>query len=103
MFRFELRYELPCTYFSSRKLAAVNFEPASTPCAAPSLLYLTTAAALHAPPCLRHRDQTCSDRLFEDFPSVPNSSGLLVQADEGFLFPIVDLIKEDLPPPTVKS
>ncbi|KZV52309.1 hypothetical protein F511_37699 [Dorcoceras hygrometricum] len=27
------------------------------------------------------------------FPSVPNSSGLLVQADEGLVFPIVDLIR----------
>ncbi|KZV33855.1 hypothetical protein F511_27756 [Dorcoceras hygrometricum] len=35
----------------------------------------------------------CSDRLFEEFPSMPNSSGLLVQADEGFLFPVVDLIR----------
>ncbi|KZV30178.1 hypothetical protein F511_20808 [Dorcoceras hygrometricum] len=34
---------------------------------------------------------------------MPNSSGLLVQADEGVEFPIVDLIKEDLPPPTLKS
>ncbi|KZV52101.1 hypothetical protein F511_39843 [Dorcoceras hygrometricum] len=32
-----------------------------------------------------------------------NSSGLLVQADEGVVFPIVDLIEEDLPPPTLKS
>ncbi|KZV37013.1 histone-lysine N-methyltransferase ASHH1-like [Dorcoceras hygrometricum] len=67
----------------------------STPCAAPSLLYLTTAAAPRraAAPCRRRRDRTCSDRLLEKFPSVPNSSGLLVQADEGFLFPIVDLIR----------
>ncbi|KZV52225.1 hypothetical protein F511_39351 [Dorcoceras hygrometricum] len=34
---------------------------------------------------------------------MPNSSGLLVQADKGILLPVVDLIKEFLPSPTVKS
>ncbi|KZV33856.1 hypothetical protein F511_27757 [Dorcoceras hygrometricum] len=34
---------------------------------------------------------------------MPNSSGLLVQADKGVVFSVVDLIKEDLPPPTLKS
>ncbi|KZV53033.1 hypothetical protein F511_31404 [Dorcoceras hygrometricum] len=46
------------------------------------------------------RDRTCSDQLDEEFPSVLNSSVLLVQADEGVLNPVVDLI-DDLPPPTV--
>ncbi|KZV46236.1 hypothetical protein F511_08679 [Dorcoceras hygrometricum] len=46
-----------------------------------------------AAPCRCSRDRTCSDRLLEKFPSVPNSSVLLVQADEGFLFPVVDLIR----------
>ncbi|KZV52271.1 hypothetical protein F511_39348 [Dorcoceras hygrometricum] len=32
-----------------------------------------------------------------------NSSALLVQTDEGLVLPVVDLIKEDLPPPTLKS
>ncbi|KZV14362.1 hypothetical protein F511_43538 [Dorcoceras hygrometricum] len=36
------------------------------------------------------------------FCSCQNSSALLVQTDEGLVFPIVDLIKEDLPPPTLK-
>ncbi|KZV26274.1 hypothetical protein F511_40737 [Dorcoceras hygrometricum] len=45
----------------------------------------------------------CSDQLFEEFPSVLISSGLLVQADEGTLLPVVDLIRHNLPPPTVKS
>ncbi|KZV39535.1 hypothetical protein F511_32703 [Dorcoceras hygrometricum] len=45
----------------------------------------------------------CSCQLFEEFPSVLISSGLLVQADEGTLLPIVDLIRRNLPPPTVKS
>ncbi|KZV17979.1 hypothetical protein F511_36819 [Dorcoceras hygrometricum] len=45
-------------------------------------------------------DRTCSDQLDEEFPSVLNSSVLLVQADEGVLNPVVDLI-DDLPPPTV--
>ncbi|KZV35594.1 pentatricopeptide repeat-containing protein mitochondrial-like [Dorcoceras hygrometricum] len=31
------------------------------------------------------------------------SSGLLVQADEGTLLPVMDLIRRNLPPPTVKS
>ncbi|KZV31090.1 hypothetical protein F511_28267 [Dorcoceras hygrometricum] len=55
------------------------------------------------PPPPRRRDRTCSDRRVEEISFVPNSSGLLVQADEGVAFPIVDMIKEDLPPPTVKS
>ncbi|KZV43866.1 acyl-CoA dehydrogenase-related protein [Dorcoceras hygrometricum] len=45
----------------------------------------------------------CSGQLFEEFPSVLISSGLLVQADEGTLLPVVDLIRRNLPPPTVKS
>ncbi|KZV18377.1 hypothetical protein F511_24899 [Dorcoceras hygrometricum] len=56
-----------------------------------------------APPCRRRRDRTCSDRRVEEIPFVSNSSGLLLQAYEGVTFPVVDLIKEDLPPPTVKS
>ncbi|KZV58471.1 hypothetical protein F511_26515 [Dorcoceras hygrometricum] len=64
---------------------------------------LTAAASTAAPSCRRRRDRTCSDRRVEEIPFVPNSSGLLVQADEGVVFPVVDLIKEDLPPPTVKS
>ncbi|KZV17129.1 hypothetical protein F511_22247 [Dorcoceras hygrometricum] len=53
--------------------------------------------------CRRLRGWTCSDHHDEEIPFVPNSLGLLVQADEGVVFPVVDLIKEDLPPPTVKS
>ncbi|KZV36847.1 F-box/kelch-repeat protein-like [Dorcoceras hygrometricum] len=55
-----------------------------------------------APPCAAAscRDRTCSDQLDEEFPSVLNSSVLLVQAEEGVLNPIADLI-DDLPPPTV--
>ncbi|KZV23848.1 MATE efflux family protein 4, chloroplastic-like [Dorcoceras hygrometricum] len=34
----------------------------------------------------------CSGQLFEEFPSMPISSGLLVQADEGVSLPVVDLI-----------
>ncbi|KZV41310.1 hypothetical protein F511_21834 [Dorcoceras hygrometricum] len=47
-------------------------------------------------------DRTCSDQLFEEFPSVLILSGLLVQADEGTLLPVVDLIRRNLPPHTVK-
>ncbi|KZV28162.1 hypothetical protein F511_13185 [Dorcoceras hygrometricum] len=64
------------------------------------------ARRLAAPPpkCRRpaaaYVDRTCSDQLDEEFSSVLNSSVLLVQADEGVLNPVVDLI-DDLPPPTV--
>ncbi|KZV17524.1 hypothetical protein F511_37450 [Dorcoceras hygrometricum] len=61
------------------------------------------AAAAVPPPRRRRRDRTCSDRCVEEIPFVPNSSVLLVQADEGIVFPVVDLIKEGLPPPTVKA
>ncbi|KZV38548.1 hypothetical protein F511_37420 [Dorcoceras hygrometricum] len=50
--------------------------------------------------CRRLRGRTCFDHHDEELPSVPNSSSLLVQADEGVLFAVVDLI-DDLPPPTV--
>ncbi|KZV45925.1 KH domain-containing protein [Dorcoceras hygrometricum] len=49
------------------------------------------------PPPLR---RTCSGHRVEVFQSMLNSSGLLVQADEGVLIPVVTLI-DDLPPPTV--
>ncbi|KZV48088.1 hypothetical protein F511_02701 [Dorcoceras hygrometricum] len=61
------------------------------------------AASTAAPSCHRRHDRTYSDSHVKEIPFVPNSSGLLVQADEGVVFPIVDLIKEDLPPPTLKS
>ncbi|KZV43013.1 hypothetical protein F511_41324 [Dorcoceras hygrometricum] len=51
-------------------------------------------------PAAAYVDRTCSDQLDEEFPSVLNSSVLLVQADEGVLNPVMDLI-DDLPPPTV--
>ncbi|KZV48043.1 hypothetical protein F511_26454 [Dorcoceras hygrometricum] len=44
-----------------------------------------------------------SGQLFEEFPSVLISSGLLAQADEGTFLPVVDLIRCNLLPPTVKS
>ncbi|KZV21217.1 hypothetical protein F511_17951 [Dorcoceras hygrometricum] len=68
-----------------------------------------TRALSRPPPILQsptppppHVDRTCSDHRFEEFPSVLISSGLLVQADEGTLLPVVDLI-DDLQPPTDKS
>ncbi|KZV50354.1 hypothetical protein F511_10694 [Dorcoceras hygrometricum] len=64
---------------------------------------LSAAASTAALPCRRRRDRTCFDHRVEEIPFVPNLSGLLVQADEGVVFPVVDLIKEDLPPPTLKS
>ncbi|KZV39722.1 hypothetical protein F511_14189 [Dorcoceras hygrometricum] len=68
--------------------------------APPLLLYLSAghhhtrrrAAAV----CRRRRcsrDWTCSDHVDEEIPSVVNSSGLLVRADEGVLFPAVDRIR----------
>ncbi|KZV24089.1 hypothetical protein F511_40645 [Dorcoceras hygrometricum] len=68
----------------------------------PLLQSLTPSAAAQAPPS-PHVDRTCSDHRFEEFPSVLISSGLLVQVDEGTLLPVVDLIRRNLPPPTVKS
>ncbi|KZV56618.1 hypothetical protein F511_42930 [Dorcoceras hygrometricum] len=48
------------------------------------------------------RDRTCSDHVDEEIPSVANSSDLLVQTDEGLVFLVMDLIKENVPPPTLK-
>ncbi|KZV37475.1 hypothetical protein F511_43381 [Dorcoceras hygrometricum] len=39
------------------------------------------------------RDQTCFDHRDEEIPFVSNSSVLLVQADEGFVLSVVDLIR----------
>ncbi|KZV49935.1 hypothetical protein F511_20693 [Dorcoceras hygrometricum] len=61
--------------------------------AAPSSPLPHAAAGRHQappPPPLR---RTCSGHHAEEFPSVLNSSGLLVQADEGVLIPVVDLIR----------
>ncbi|KZV23854.1 Amidase family protein isoform 1 [Dorcoceras hygrometricum] len=43
--------------------------------------------------CRHLRDRTCFDHRDEEFPSVLNSSVLLVQADEGVLIRVVDLIR----------
>ncbi|KZV57132.1 hypothetical protein F511_42014 [Dorcoceras hygrometricum] len=70
---------------------------------------LSSKASRRRPPPKRRRpppphvDRTCSDHYLEEFPSVLISSGLLVQADEGTFLPIMDLIRRNLPPPTVKS
>ncbi|KZV44214.1 hypothetical protein F511_11029 [Dorcoceras hygrometricum] len=39
------------------------------------------------------RYRTCSDHLVVEIPLVSNSSALLVQTDEGVLFPVVDRIR----------
>ncbi|KZV27643.1 hypothetical protein F511_38279 [Dorcoceras hygrometricum] len=75
--------------------------------------YLAASLLSHTPPigrrlappravgvCRRLRGQTCFDHRDEELPSMPNSSSLLVQAEEGVFFAIVDLI-DDLPQPTV--
>ncbi|KZV39252.1 hypothetical protein F511_17584 [Dorcoceras hygrometricum] len=67
----------------------------------PLLTPSPTAADHHAPPAVRRaaahrrcsRDWTCSDHVDEDIPFVSNSSALLVQTDEGVLFPVVDRIR----------
>ncbi|KZV56633.1 auxin-like 1 protein [Dorcoceras hygrometricum] len=50
-----------------------------------------------------HVDRTCSDHHFEEFPSVMILPCFVVQVDERTLLPVVDLIRRNLPPPTVKS
>ncbi|KZV30910.1 WPP domain-associated protein [Dorcoceras hygrometricum] len=87
---------------SSLLLPVLVSAPAAPKLAAPSSHNLTPSASSLAPPptAASCRDQTCSDQLDGEFPSVLNSSVLLVQADEGVLIPVVDLI-DDLPPPTV--
>ncbi|KZV46655.1 hypothetical protein F511_15457 [Dorcoceras hygrometricum] len=75
-----------------------TFQVSAAPLLSPPL------SAASPPKCRRpaaaYVDRTCSDQLDEKFPSVLNSSVLLVQADEGVLNPVVDLI-DDLSPPTV--
>ncbi|KZV41916.1 hypothetical protein F511_11338 [Dorcoceras hygrometricum] len=61
---------------------------------------LSSPFGRRAPPLSRRRSPsrrrlrgwTCFDHHDEEISFVPNSSGLLVQADEGIVFPIVDLI-----------
>ncbi|KZV44601.1 hypothetical protein F511_40700 [Dorcoceras hygrometricum] len=52
------------------------------------------AAVRHAAAHRRcSRDWTCSNHVDEEIPFVSNSSALLVQTDEGVLFPIMDRIR----------
>ncbi|KZV22140.1 F-box family protein [Dorcoceras hygrometricum] len=85
----------------ARRFTMIRWPPYLAPPPSPPRLPRPPPLAAAPPPLLR--DRTCSDHLEEEIPFVPNSSGLLVQADEGILLPVMDLIKEDLPPPTVKS
>ncbi|KZV53059.1 hypothetical protein F511_31487 [Dorcoceras hygrometricum] len=67
----------------------------------PLLTPSPTAADHHAPPTVRRaaarrrcsRDCTCSDHIDKEIPFVSNSSALLVQTDEGVMFPVVDRIR----------
>ncbi|KZV50792.1 OTU domain-containing protein 3 [Dorcoceras hygrometricum] len=53
-----------------------------------------TTTHRRAPPSAAScRDRTCYDQLFEEFPFMSNLSVLLVQADEGLVLPVVDLIR----------
>ncbi|KZV29292.1 hypothetical protein F511_30486 [Dorcoceras hygrometricum] len=63
--------------------------------------WLPPLPSSHKPPppplCRRRRrslvsPENCSGQLDKENPSVPISSGLLVQADEGVSYPVVDLI-----------
>ncbi|KZV23975.1 ankyrin repeat and death domain-containing protein 1B-like [Dorcoceras hygrometricum] len=72
-----------------------DYDEATTPSSRPSLL-----PRLSRPPpprtvavSCRLRGRTCSDHIVEEIPSVVNSSGFLVQADEGVLFPVVNRIR----------
>ncbi|KZV48692.1 hypothetical protein F511_16891 [Dorcoceras hygrometricum] len=75
--------------------------PLSSP---PLLTPSPTAADHHAPPAVRRaaarrrcsRDWTCSDHVDEEIPFVSNLSALLVQTDEGVLFPVVDRIRRSI-------
>ncbi|KZV55910.1 tetratricopeptide repeat protein 7A [Dorcoceras hygrometricum] len=104
-----IRWASPKLYFGATmvvgpRIALKSWPPPSSPKAA--------VAAVHhhrrrrrpppSPPPPPLSDRTCSNQLFEKFPSVLISPGLLVQADEGTLLPVVDLIRRNLPPPTVK-
>ncbi|KZV31043.1 dystroglycan-like [Dorcoceras hygrometricum] len=68
-------------------------ERQTTPCTAPSPPLPHARPTTAVPPCCHRRDRTCSDRRVEEIPFVPNSSSLLVQADERIVFPVVDLIR----------
>ncbi|KZV53496.1 hypothetical protein F511_43478 [Dorcoceras hygrometricum] len=71
-------------------LTTTNWFLQSSLSAAPSPPKPHAAVGRRPPP--PHVDRTCSDHRFEEFLSVLISSGLLVQAEEGTLLPIVDLI-----------
>ncbi|KZT75918.1 hypothetical protein F511_47057 [Dorcoceras hygrometricum] len=62
--------------------------------AAPLPFSQAAAAVLATPPPSPPLVGICSSQLFEEFPSVLISSGLLVQADEGVSLLVVDLIDE---------
>ncbi|KZV45528.1 hypothetical protein F511_33460 [Dorcoceras hygrometricum] len=62
--------------------------------AAPLPFSQDASAAVLATPPPPPLARICSGQLFEEFPSVLISSGLLVQANEGVSLPVMDLIDE---------
>ncbi|KZV14519.1 hypothetical protein F511_41930 [Dorcoceras hygrometricum] len=75
----------------ARRFTMIQWAPPLLPLSADHRAPPTRRRAL--PSATSCRDRTCSDQLFEEFPLMPDSSGLLVQADEGIVFPVVDLIR----------
>ncbi|KZV37588.1 hypothetical protein F511_13859 [Dorcoceras hygrometricum] len=66
---------------------------APSPLHSPSTTVATTRAAAVCRRRCFFRGWTCSDQADEEIPFVTNSSGLLVQTDEGGVIPIVDRIR----------
>ncbi|KZV48139.1 zinc finger CCCH domain-containing protein 1-like [Dorcoceras hygrometricum] len=88
---------------ASQELHNTTLASTHSKSAAPSSPLPHAAAGRHQappPPPLR---RTCSGHHAEEFPSVLNSSGLLVQADEGVSVLVMDRIGDYLPQSTEKS
>ncbi|KZV26845.1 hypothetical protein F511_43087 [Dorcoceras hygrometricum] len=64
----------------------------------PSRPHVPRAARRRATRRLPSCRRTCSDHCEEEIPFVINSSGLLVQTDEGAVIPVVDRIRRTQPP-----
>ncbi|KZV35352.1 hypothetical protein F511_38135 [Dorcoceras hygrometricum] len=81
----------------ARRFTMIRWATSKDYLSAASLLSKPHAAAVLATRrrCAFPR-RTCSGHREEEFPSVLISSGLLVQADEGTLLPVVDLIRPAL-------
>ncbi|KZV28650.1 hypothetical protein F511_30904 [Dorcoceras hygrometricum] len=81
------------THHSASRNVTLNQPPSSRPTLSSTPRRRRPPQRRRPPGRRRLRDRTCSDRRVEEIPFVTTSSVLLVQAEERFVFSVVDLIR----------